>query len=273
MTGIQQLWRPAAAVLVALAVVALGSTAASAQQATGLIGGEVPQQGVGLLQVQQDASPQQVAAALQEQDCSAVSLAVAIEGQFRTYVPGAPAFVNANFPATLTQGTGFVVRCSGEGTGGGEFGTQPIDRQDRDGFGLITTARVASHDGYDRFVLEFADELPIDTEMAEGVPGYAIRYVEPSEAMHCGSGLPVEVEGEVYLEINFFFAYIYDPEAGELVVDPREITEQFQVIQGVKEVCGFEGQSIWIVGLSGEQPFRVSELSDPTRLVIDVATE
>jgi hypothetical protein len=41
----------------------------------------------------------------------------------------------------------------------------------------------------------------------------------------------------------------------------------------VKEIelsCDFEGEVSWVLGLSARKPYRVHELSDPARLVIDI---
>ncbi len=78
----------------------------------GLLTGEVPTSGFALLQVTAEATPAQLLVALVGQGCAPVSFAVTQGGSFITYIPGAPAFVNAAFPTSMDAGTGFAVRCA-----------------------------------------------------------------------------------------------------------------------------------------------------------------
>ncbi|MPZ98692.1 MAG: hypothetical protein GEU80_04995 [Dehalococcoidia bacterium] len=385
--------------------------------------GEVPSSGgVGLLVSPQAASPSALVTALAAQGCTAQTISITQGGGWRVYVPGAPAFVNAAFPATLDAGSAFLVRCatggtpppsgpdlsaectnpdagytvsypgawhtntgevvpecglfhpapfqvmpatevfvavsigvepisfaaavegaSGEfadlisqqsatvadhaavrvetrSTGGGlleagvlrtqyyvdlgnsqtlvaaatqlqglnfsqtvavldamaaslslqqaAFNLTAVDETGRDGNGVLVDARVGEHDGYDRLVFEFASTWP-GLELAQGVPSYAIEYV--AGASECGSGFTVDPQGSEILQVTFPDSYVYDPNTGEATIDTLEITQDFQVILEVEEICGFEAQSIWVVGTDAEQPFRIFELSNPTRLVIDIA--
>lgn len=268
------LWRlllPLAA-LAALATLLFTTAPAGAQEPEGgLVTGDVPAEGVALLLVQSDATPSQLVGALQEQACEPVSIAITVGGRFVVYVPGAPGFVNAAFPETIAGGTGFVVRCA-SAVDPADFSADPVDETDREGAGIITDVRVASHSGFDRFVLEFSEADGGPIVLADGVPAYSVEYIDASEAVECGSGMTAELEGAAVLRVNLPFGYIYNPETGQGTVEPLEITDDFQVVREVEEICGFEGQSVWVIGLTGEQPFRVTELADPARLVIDIAT-
>ncbi|MEX2373915.1 MAG: hypothetical protein WD800_08960, partial [Dehalococcoidia bacterium] len=164
------------------------------------------------------------------------------------------------------------VRCRAASDGDGDdgaFSAQPIDETARGGIGVFTDVTVGEHDGFDRIVFEFAAEFEGLT-LAPGVPGYSIEYVDAEQ--ECGSGFDVVTEGSAMLRVNFPQAYVYNPNTGEGTLDSLEMTADHQVILEVEETCGFEGQATWIIGTTGEQPFRVFELSSPTRLVIDIAT-
>ncbi len=74
--------------------------------------GELPPEGgVAILQTTRETTAIDVAARLQQAGCNVVSMGVTSGGSWQMYIPGAPAFVNASFPATLQAGRGFVIRC------------------------------------------------------------------------------------------------------------------------------------------------------------------
>ncbi len=143
--------------------------------------------------------------------------------------------------------------------------TTPVSRPPGDGgFGLLTSVRLAGHPGYDRFVLEFRD----------AVPGYQVGYISGSPTAD-PSGDLVEVEGSAALWIRL------EPASGwDLVGAPDEPTytgpdrvagDTVRVTEAVR-TGDFEAVLSWVLGLDGEAPFLVTELSNPPRLVVDVAT-
>jgi inhibitor of cysteine peptidase len=73
-----------------------------------------PPDGLGILQASREAEALEIVARLRQEGCNAASLAVTEEGAWLTFVPGAPAFVNTSFPATLAVGQVFIVRCGAE---------------------------------------------------------------------------------------------------------------------------------------------------------------
>ena len=120
--------------------------------------------------------------------------------------------------------------------------------------------RFGVHDGFDRVVVDLA---------GEGTPGWRGEYVE--DPTQQAAGEPVYLLGEAYLQI-LVSGVVYPTEAGAQPFEsPRTITpESGGVIQDVRYGSEFEGQvEIWI-GLTSNQPFPVSLLEDPTRVVIDV---
>lgn len=143
--------------------------------------------------------------------------------------------------------------------------TTPVSRPPGDdGFGLLTSVRLAGHPGYDRFVLEFRD----------AVPGYQVSYISGSPTAD-PSGDLVEVEGSAVLWIRL------EPSSGwDLVGAPDEPTytgpdrvtgDTVRVTEAVR-TGDFEAVLSWVLGVDGEAPFVVTELSGPPRLVVDVAT-
>lgn len=153
-----------------------------------------------------------------------------------------------------------------------DYGVYPVDRTNRAGDGLLVDVRVAEHNGYDRIVFEYAQDTRSSViSLANGVPGYRVEYVE--SATECGSGFPVTSDGQVMLQVHLPGSYIYDPETGEATVDDLDLSPNLQSIVSVEEICGFEGHSTWILGLRAGHPFRIQEIAEPPRLVIDIATD
>jgi len=232
-----------------------------------VITGPIPAEGVGLFAISAAATTPDILQELEDGGCSVVTLAVTAGGAFVVYVPGAPDFVNAGFEADFDPGQAFAVRCA-EGEGTRDFSTDVVNRTGRDGNGVLTAVRIAEHDGYDRIVFEFGDELG-EVELADGVPAYRIEYID-GPAISCGSGNEVQPEGNAILQVSLPGTFVYDPDTGEATIEQRIYGEDFGIILEVQEICAFEANSTWVIGTEDEAPFRVYELSSPTRLVIDV---
>ena len=61
-------------------------------------------------------------------------------------------------------------------------------------------------------------------------------------------------------------------EAGETTVPSLELSPGLTSILELDSTCDFEGYVTWAIGLSEEADFRVIELTEPFRLVVDVRT-
>lgn len=124
--------------------------------------------------------------------------------------------------------------------------------------GTIADVRAAEQDGYDRIVFEF-DGMP---------PDYRVEYVE--SPTQCGSGEPVDVQGTALLVVSFEPADAHT-EAGEPTLVFQSIAPSLPSIIEAVQSCDFEAHVTWVVGLTEELDFRVSELVDPLRLAVDIA--
>lgn len=129
---------------------------------------------------------------------------------------------------------------------------------------LFTDVRVARQAGYDRIVWEFA---------GGGTPGWTIGYVP--EATGQGSGEIIPLAGSAVLSVDITNVGLpgdvtvpsgVTGYAGPAEVVPTGTTTVRQVHPG----SVFEGHVDSFVGTTSEAPFRVSLLSDPTRLVVDI---
>ena len=180
----------------------------------------------------------------------------------------------------LLIGIGLVVlaACDGGGgdtptptapsTGGGsplataafEGGREPVEVLDAaPQTPLLVDVRTGQHEGFDRVVFELTDALP----------GYSIEYVQ-SPIAACGSGLPVTIAGDAFLQMRMTPAAAHD-EQGNVTFGTTEITPALPTILEVESTCDFEGEVTWVVGLSEEVDFNVFFLADPYRVVVDMA--
>ena len=118
--------------------------------------------------------------------------------------------------------------------------------------------RVGEHGDYDRVVFDFE----------ENSPGYVVEYVDPPIVAD-PSGLDVDIDGDAFLQVRFLGAQAHD-EAGNTTVSQLEIMPGFTTIVEIERTSDFEGQVIWVLGLTEELDFRVTDLTDPTRVAVDV---
>ncbi|HYN68040.1 MAG TPA: hypothetical protein VES93_14225 [Ornithinibacter sp.] len=126
--------------------------------------------------------------------------------------------------------------------------------------GGIGVVRVGRHAGYDRVVWQFP---------GSGRPTYQVRYVDEPTAD--GSGDVVDVRGAAYLEVLITTVGIPapgtpPPEDASASSIAGTVIEQAMPVYG-----GFEGYGQSFVGVRDRQrPFKVTVLTSPTRLVVDV---
>lgn len=124
----------------------------------------------------------------------------------------------------------------------------------------VTDVRAAPHEGFERVVFELA---------GSGTPGWRVEYVDAPSSQ--GSGEAVDVPGSAFLQVTLQgTSYPYETGAEEVARGPVSLSGT-ETVQGVVYDATFEGTSVAWIGTSAEVPFRVSALSDPTRLVVEVA--
>jgi hypothetical protein len=126
--------------------------------------------------------------------------------------------------------------------------------------GAIGAVRVGRHTGYDRVVWQFP---------GSGRPAFQVHYVD--QPLGDGSGDPVDVAGDAYLEV-MVNALGYPDSVGACPPDVTSAKLAGTVFAEANSFCGgFEGFGQTFVGVRDrERPFKVSVLTNPTRLVIDV---
>ena len=138
---------------------------------------------------------------------------------------------------------------------------------DGTGTALLQAVRVARNEGFERIVFEFEGSAQ---------PGYRIQWVDGPITAD-GSGEPVEVAGEAYLEMIMQPASGVDLSSDELVItydgpDRIPVAGQTELITDLVRTGDFEAVLSWAAGATERAPFRVLVLSAPTRVVVDIAT-
>jgi hypothetical protein len=117
------------------------------------------------------------------------------------------------------------------------------------------------HAGYERVVFEFADS----------VPGYHLEYID-KPVRDCGAGHVRPVAGEGWLEVRLEPARAHD-DSGHPTIAEREFKPRLDLVLELERTCDFEAVVTWVIGLASPNRFRVLELSDPPRLVVDIRTQ
>ena len=125
----------------------------------------------------------------------------------------------------------------------------------------VKVVRAAKQTGFDRVVFEFAGPFP----------NYRIEYIESRYYDTEAGRQLIRQPGKAFLQITFFVIPTGDEqlkftEAKNFVPKGRLMMPS---LQSVKDKVLFEGYYDFLMGVSSRKPYRVTELSNPSRLAID----
>lgn len=123
---------------------------------------------------------------------------------------------------------------------------------------ILAAIRTGRHPDFDRIVFEFSNALP----------GYHIEYID-KPVRSCGSGEVVPLAGDGWLEVRMMPSAAHT-EMGEPTVSNRSLKVDLPIVKELRSTCDFEADVTWVAGVSSPNRYRVLELSDPSRLVIDI---
>jgi hypothetical protein len=123
----------------------------------------------------------------------------------------------------------------------------------------LIDVRAGTHTGHDRVVFEFRGAVP------EHRVGYVDQLVED------GTGDPVSVAGDADLEVVFQGANAHQ-EDGSPTISPRRFSPGLPAVKEIAQLGDFEAVVSYGIGVGQRRPIQVSTLSNPSRLVIDIAT-
>jgi hypothetical protein len=127
----------------------------------------------------------------------------------------------------------------------------------------LVAVRSARQQTVDRVVFEFTEQ----------VPGYSVAY-KPKPIMGT-SGKEVTVAGATALVVRMESASGVDTNTGfkQTYAGPTHVQPSgTRLVKEVAQAEDFEGVLSWVIGLDAQAPFRVSTLTSPPRLVIDIAS-
>jgi hypothetical protein len=124
---------------------------------------------------------------------------------------------------------------------------------------LVQKAETACCNGFDRIVFTF-----------EGFhhPTWRVKYVQPP-IQQCASGNNIAVAGIAFLQISMDTAQAHT-DAGQPAITDRDRHLNCANLKQLFLTCDFEAKVAFVFGLSSKKPYRVVELQNPTRLVVDV---
>ena len=149
------------------------------------------------------------------------------------------------------------------------FACEPLDvRETADqAHALIADVRVGTHDGYDRFVVEFTQP---PSGAPAGVPEYIVEVAQPP-LQQDPSAQPMEVPGSHHVLVALLGGTKYDENFNLHYTGPTRFDPGFASLVAAYERGDFEATSSWYLGLTKDPCLRVFTRTDPMRLVIDIA--
>ena len=123
----------------------------------------------------------------------------------------------------------------------------------------VQKAETACCEGFDRVVFTF-----------DGFhePTYTVKYVH-SPIQQCASGNTIPVAGTAWLQISMKPAQAHT-DGGQPTITDRNRHLDCTNLKQLVVTCDFESDVEFVLGLSAKKPYRVVELQNPTRLVIDI---
>ncbi|WP_462186655.1 MULTISPECIES: AMIN-like domain-containing (lipo)protein [unclassified Frankia] len=110
------------------------------------------------------------------------------------------------------------------------------------------------------------DRLTI--ELQGQIPGYEVRYV--AEVLSPGEGVAVPLRGQAFLEVVLFPAVAHD-ETGRSTLRTPQAGGGLPALVQYRMTGDYEGYVHFGLGVDDRVGFRVLELSNPSRVVIDLA--
>jgi hypothetical protein len=120
--------------------------------------------------------------------------------------------------------------------------------------------KIGKNQGYDRVVFEFKEALP----------NFAVRVVKPP-IPYSETNEYVKISGRAFVEVTFYpVPYPEDNDFKDVFLEMPKEKLKMPVIQEIKNSDFFEGYLAFAIGLKARTVYRVQQLSNPARLVVDL---
>jgi hypothetical protein len=143
------------------------------------------------------------------------------------------------------------------GTASAPFRTATVERAgQRTPASELVSVRTARGNGYDRVLFTFRG----------GMPGYRVGYVA---AVRDEADRPLALRGGSFLAVVFAPAVAHRPD-GSPTFRGGTITTDYPELRQVRFAGDFEGRVAFGVGVAGRGGFRVTRLTGPDRVAVDV---
>jgi hypothetical protein len=126
---------------------------------------------------------------------------------------------------------------------------------------VLSNVQAATHTDYDGITFQFNGAAR---------PAYRVQYITQAEVVGCGSGAPVPVAGNAFLQVHFTPVDAHNDQ-GQSTIGATDLTPGLTTLQEATLTCDFEAVGNWVLGLSQEVDFRVLELDNPPRIAVEVA--
>jgi hypothetical protein len=136
------------------------------------------------------------------------------------------------------------------------------------GLAVLQHVTATAESGNDRIVFEFAT---LGAPAGVGAT-YAVSAATPpfSEG---ASGKPLAVAGQSFVTVKFHNGYLVDPvnlPAQATYTGPQDLKPGLPLLTEAVVSDSFEGYLTWILGLQRKACWQVTQLTGPTRLVVDL---
>ncbi|MQA89702.1 MAG: hypothetical protein GEU90_05640 [Gemmatimonas sp.] len=130
------------------------------------------------------------------------------------------------------------------------------------GLAPIQEVRTGVDDGFDRMVIEIE---------GRGMPNYEVEYAaEPLQ--YCETGEPVQLEGTATLHVRLEPAKARN-EQGRVLFSNSGGRTGLPVLVEQQLVCDRDGSVEWAVGVASPNAYRVLQLTEMNRIVLDIRHE
>jgi len=139
------------------------------------------------------------------------------------------------------------------------YSTAPRVKERTVSVSRLVAVRTGRHAGFDRVVFELNGTLP----------GYRIQYVP--KVVQDGSGFPVALAGKAFIQVVLSPTNAHLDSGAPSWPGPKRFSPGLPALRQVAFAGDFEGYVTFGLGISQRSGFRVTELRNPTRIVVDVA--
>ncbi|MFG2114735.1 hypothetical protein ACGFRB_19195 [Streptomyces sp. NPDC048718] len=158
---------------------------------------------------------------------------------------------------TLTGSAVLAATLLGTTSAAAAVGTEPVCA------GIcVLGVRAATHDTYDRFVIDLGQGT---------IPGWTTsEQTTPLYWGEEGSQAEVPIKGDSYLKVHVMPSYANDLNWQSTYTSPRSESFAFPSLKGQALVYSFEDGNTFGLALGPHSSYKVSKLTAPNRIVVDV---